>query len=214
MEKLAKRLEDEKYLVANIDYPSTEYPVERLTEIAVEDGLHDCQQNRPDKIHFVTHSLGGILVRYYLKHNRVENLGRVVMLGPPNHGSEVVDKLKKFPGFSFINGPAGLQLGTGNETIPNSLGKADFEVGIIAGTRSINLILSTMITSENDGKVSLESAHLEGETDFKTLPTTHTFMMLDDQVIDNVLSFLKEGRFLEDKPADHARACNNAPIGC
>ena len=98
--------------------------------------------------------MGGILVRQYLLLNTIENLGHVVMLGPPNKGSQVVDKLYKVPGFKLINGPAGMQLGTGELSVPNILGPANFKVGIIAGTRSINLILSSMLPNPDDGKVS------------------------------------------------------------
>ena len=95
---------------------------------------------------FVTHSMGGILVRQYLRQHSVPHLHRVVMLGPPNKGSEVVDVLGNTPGFHFINGDAGLQLGTGQGSVPNTLGPVDFDLGIIAGTRSINWILSVSYT--------------------------------------------------------------------
>ena len=117
------------------------------------------------------------------------------MLGPPNNGSEAVDKLKNVPGYKFINGPAGMQLGTGVQSIPQSLGEADFEVGIIAGTRSINLLLSMLIPSTDDGKVSIESAHLKNEKDFIDVPVSHPFLMKDDQVIENVIRFIKYGKF-------------------
>ena len=118
------------------------------------------------------------------------------MLGPPNKGSEVVDTLKNVPGFALANGPAGLQLGTGEQSIPGKLGPATFEVGIIAGTQSINLILSSMIPAQDDGKVSVESTHLENETDFIALPVTHPFMMKNPDVITQVVHFLKHGKFI------------------
>ena len=117
------------------------------------------------------------------------------MLGPPNKGSEVVDKLGEVPGFHFINGDAGLQLGTGELSTPNSLGKANFDVGIIAGTKSINLILSSMIPNTDDGKVSTESTKLEGMNDHIEMPVTHPFMMKNEEVIAQVVNYLKTGRF-------------------
>ena len=117
------------------------------------------------------------------------------MLGPPNKGSEVVDKIKDLPGYELINGPAGMQLGTGVDDLPKSLGPVNFELGIIAGTKSINLILSTFIPTTNDGKVSVESAQVEGMCSFIALPTTHPFMMKNNDVIGEVIHFLKHGKF-------------------
>lgn len=196
LEKLQTTLEDQGYLVVNKDYPSRQYDIPQLATLAIGAGVEQCETLGAEKIHFVTHSLGGILVRQYLSHNTLPKLGRVVMMGPPNKGSEVVDKLKNVPGFALINGPAGLQLGTGEQDIPGTLGPATFEVGIIAGTRSVNLILSTMIPEGDDGKVSVDSAHLVNETDFVSLPVTHPFMMKNPDVIAQVIHFLKNGKFI------------------
>ena len=147
-------------------------------------------------MHFVTHSLGGILVRQYLAEHSIDNLGRVVMLGPPNKGSEVVDTIGDFPGFHFVNGDAGLQLGTGETSVPNRLGEANFDVGIIAGTRSVNLILSTMIPGTADGKVSVENTRLDGMNDHIEMEVTHPFMMRNDAVIEQVIHYLQTGRFM------------------
>jgi hypothetical protein len=139
--------------------------------------------------------LGGILVRQYLAHHDIDNLGRVVMLGPPNKGSEVVDRLRDVPGFHFINGDAGLELGTGAASLPNQLGRANFDLGIIAGTRSVNLILSQMIPGVDDGKVSVENTRLEGMHDHLEMAVTHPFMMRNDGVIRQVIHYLETGRF-------------------
>jgi pimeloyl-ACP methyl ester carboxylesterase len=195
MSALARRLTAEGYRVSNIDYPSRDHPVEVLANIAVEQGLAECDKQSPSKIHFVTHSLGGILVRVYLKTHHRTDIGRVVMLGPPNQGSQVVDNLKNAPGYKLLNGPAGMQLGTKSADIPKSLGPVDFQLGVIAGTQSINLILSTFLPNPNDGKVSVESTKAEGMSDFVALPTTHPFMMKNDAVIDQTVYFLKHGKF-------------------
>ncbi|MDP5459468.1 alpha/beta fold hydrolase [Alishewanella sp. SMS8] len=195
MQLLATRLEQAGYAVSNVDYPSTHYPIEQLAPLAIEQGLNTCQQQSAHPIHFVTHSLGGILVRYYLTTQSIAHLGRVVMLGPPNQGSEVVDTLKDAPGFELLNGPAGQQLGTDEASVPKQLGPVDFELGVIAGTQSINLILSTMLPNPDDGKVSLESTKVMGMTDFIALPTTHPFMMKNDAVIAQTLYFLQHGEF-------------------
>jgi hypothetical protein len=117
------------------------------------------------------------------------------MLGPPNKGSEVVDKLGEMPGFYQLNGPAGMQLGTGPDSVPNALGTADFDLGIIAGTSSINWMLSSLIPGDDDGKVSVQRARLNGMRGFITLPVTHTFMMKNDAVIQQVTHYLQTGTF-------------------
>ena len=105
-------------------------------------------------------------MRFFLASETIAELGRVVMLAPPNHGSEAVDALSGFPGFELVNGPAGYQLGTGERSVPRRLGPADFEVGVIAGDRTINLVLSSYLPNPDDGKVSVASARLEGMSDF------------------------------------------------
>ncbi len=195
MTQLQAALENEKFTVANIDYPSREQPIEELAKIAVADGIDQCQEQSPDSIHFVTHSLGGILVRQYFQSNELDQLGRVVMLGPPNAGSEAVDKLKDIPGFELLNGPAGEQLGTSETAIPALLGPVDFELGIIAGSMSINLILSSLIPGQDDGKVSVENTKVEGMSEFVTLPVTHPFMMSNASVIEETIHFLSHGKF-------------------
>jgi len=193
MKTMAAELNNAGYTAINYDYPSTRHPVEKLAYDAISDALSQCPEQ--STVHFVTHSMGGILVRQYLSQHSIENLGRVVMLGPPNQGSEVVDTLHNMPGYELINGPAGHQLGTDIESIPNKLGPADFELGIIAGTRSINLILSTMLPSTDDGKVTVENTKLEGMKDHIALPVTHPFMMKNQDVIEQVIHFLKSGTF-------------------
>lgn len=198
MKKLEARLSQENYLVKNIDYPSREHRVNELAELAVGQGIAACELEEATKIHFVTHSLGGILVRAYFRTHANDALGRVVMLGPPNQGSEVVDNLKEAPGFELLNGPAGMQLGTGPDGIPQSLGPVDFELGVIAGTQSMNLVLSTFLPNPDDGKVSVEATKVEGMQDFIALPATHPFLMKNQAVIEQTLHFLKHGMFKEE----------------
>lgn len=195
MDEMEQKLTRAGYYVANIDYPSTQKPISELAEIAVNDGLNECKKNDANSINFVTHSLGGILVRQYYKNHQPYNVKRVVMLGPPNQGSEVIDNLKDTPGFELMNGPAGMQLGTREIDIPKSLGPVNFDLGVIAGTRSINLILSTFLPDPDDGKVSVESAKVEGMCGFISLPVTHPLMMGNNEVIAEVAYFLRYGRF-------------------
>nr|WP_133735660.1 alpha/beta fold hydrolase [Halospina denitrificans] len=195
MADLEYALKDDGYFVSNIDYPSRDMRVQPLAEEAVPKGLRECREAGANPVNFVTHSLGGILVRQYYSQNSPENVNRVVMLGPPNQGSAVVDNLKNMPGFDLLNGPAGRQLGTGDNSVPDDLGPVNFETGIIAGTESINLILSTFLEEPNDGKVSVEAAKVEGMCSFVTLPAMHPFMMQNENVIQEVRNFLKTGSF-------------------
>lgn len=198
---LADALEGAGYVVANIDYPSRSQPVEQLAEDAVSAGLDACLETGATAVHFVTHSLGGILVRYYLALNELPVLGRVVMLGPPNRGSEAADRLRDWPLYRWVNGPAGQQLVTGPEGLPERLGKVDYPVGIITGNRYsvIDSWLADAFAGPHDGKVSVDGARVEGMTDFLVLPYSHPFIMQQDEVVLQTLHFLRHGCFRRDE---------------
>lgn len=199
MSRMADRLTRAGYVVHNLDYPSRTAPIAQLADDAIGPALAACQAAGAEKIHFVTHSLGGILVRsYFSRHAPDATLGRVVMIGPPNQGSEVVDRLRDWWVFQKINGPAGQELGTNADSTPNRLGPANFTVGIIAGRRSINWINSfAMIAGPDDGKVSVERTKLAGMTDHVVLPATHPFLPRNRAAITQTLAFLRTGRFTD-----------------
>lgn len=209
METLQSRLGDNGFAVVNIDYESREKTIEELAAIAIEAGLEQCSTYQPEQVHFVTHSMGGILVRYYLKSNRIDNLGHVVMIAPPNQGSEVVDALAGVPGFYQLNGPAGLQLGTNADSIPAKLGPVDFSTGIIAGNKTFNPLLSQLLPNPDDGKVSVESTKVEGMADFVVVEASHPFIMNNETVIKETLSFLTTGAFTDNNLPLHTDHSEN-----
>ena len=196
MRKIATALSDEFHIV-NQGYPSRSHPIETLADLAIAPALEACAN--ASRVHFVTHSLGGILVRQYLSQHSVPQLGHVVMLGPPNKGSEIVEVFRRTPVltqfFDLLNGPAGRQLGTNNQSRPRALGAVDFSLGVIAGNRSVDPVLSRLLPSQSDGKVTVESSRVEGMQDHIVLPVDHTFMMRDPKVITQIRSYLRHGRF-------------------
>ncbi len=184
------------FLVAKIDYPSRKKPVEELSGPAINQGLKQCEEQGAKKIHVVTHSMGGILFRHYVQTHGAENFSRTVMLAPPNKGSEAVDALRDVPGFQFLNGPAGLQMGTDSNSLPLKLGRAMSDIAIIAGTFSINLVLSTYLPDPDDGKVSVESSKLEGMCAHLQVHVSHPFIMENEEVMPEIISYLQTGKFI------------------
>lgn len=195
MEKMATRLAAEGFAVTNLGYPSRTRTIEEIADDDLARAVETCRRRGARRIDFVTHSMGGIVVRYYLKHHAFPELGRVVMLAPPNAGSEVVDKLKGWFVFKWWNGPAGQELGTGPESLPLRLGPVAFACGIIAGDRSINPILSMLIPGPDDGKVAVRRTRVQGMRDFLVIHAVHPFIMKNKAAIDQTVAYLKTGKF-------------------
>ncbi len=195
MLRLEMALENSGYRVANVSYPSTERSIEQLSEHDLGPALAACCSEPAGQVHFVTHSMGGIVLRYYLQRHEMESLGRVVMLSPPNQGSELADWAAENPVLEKLLGPAVEQLGTGPASVPSQLGPVNFELGVITGDRTLNPLFSRIIPGEDDGKVSVERAKVPGMTDFLVVPHSHTYIMLSEDVIEQVIFFLENGKF-------------------
>lgn len=195
MKWLQWELEEAGFATANPTYPSLRYPIEELARRGVGQGLRECAPHQAAEIHFVTHSLGGILVRQYLTRADIPGLSRVVMLGPPNQGSQAADYVYSLEFLRPLTPDAIEQLGTGERSVPHRLGPVDFELGIIAGTANRGGPLPGTPAQASDGTVAVEETVVPGMLDFIELPVGHTFMMWSPAVRDQVLHFLREGRF-------------------
>ena len=181
--------------VHNLGYPSRSAPIEALAEDVGRHLQHFASSGTP--IDVVTHSMGGIVLRAAVANGIVspQSLHRVVMLAPPNHGSELADRLRDYAIYRLALGPAGQQIGTGEHSVPLRLPPALFEVGIIAGRRSNNTLFARMLGAESDGKVTVESARLEGMRDLVVVDRAHTFIMWAPDVLQHIFGFLETGRF-------------------
>ncbi len=195
MKRLEHHLKKRGYHVVNITYPSTRLPVNELSGNWLRALLEKDLPASAARIHFVTHSLGGIVLRQYLSNHHLEKLGRVVMLAPPNHGSEIIDRLKANRLARHWLFPSHYELGTDPAGLPQRLGPIHFECGVISGDRSVNPFLSHALSGPNDGKVTLESAKVEGMHDFLVLHSTHTWLMWRKETLRQTLCFLESGHF-------------------
>ena len=194
MRGLAGFLERANFHSEAITYPSTRYALGELAAI-----IHPQVQAaaaRGRRIHFVGHSMGGLLIRAYIHAHRPENLGRVVMLGTPNRGSEVADFLQGMKPYQWLYGAAGQQLVTKQEPFAAMLGRVDYDLGIIAGDRSLAPVSSYIIGKANDGKVSVESTKLEGMKAHLVVPCSHTFLPSQQNVWRQAAHFLRHGQFI------------------
>ncbi len=205
MTPMAEDLEERGYRVYNTGYPSTEATVEDLTADYLEPAVIKGRLDGCPVIHMVAHSLGAVMIRQYLQNQTLPAGSRIVMLAPPNKGSEVADTLGPWFFYRWFLGPSGLQLGTAPDSVPNRLAPVDADIGVITGDASWNIFLSMMIPGPDDGKVSVERAKLEGMDDFLVLPVTHTFIMQDAQVMAQAAHFLAHGRFDHRRPKQAPR---------
>lgn len=184
------------YKVHNFGYPSRRAPIEQLAEDVGHRILALVANGQP--VDVVTHSMGGIVLRASVALGVVpaDALRRVVMLAPPNQGSELADRLRDFRIYRFATGPAGQQIGTGDASLPRRLPPPPFELGIIAGRRSTNPPFARLLGEESDGKVTVASAQVDGMRELVVVDRAHTFIMWAPDVLTHVFTFLEHGRFV------------------
>jgi pimeloyl-ACP methyl ester carboxylesterase len=193
--KMQLALERAGFATINLDYPSRRKALEALAE-----DIHPAVQLFADRtgrpIHFVCHSMGGLLARVYIARYRPSHLGRVVMLGTPNSGSEIADRLKDFAIYRAFFGPAGQQLGTQRDAAIEALfPPVDYPVGIIAGNRSIDPVAGMMLPKPHDGRVSVANSRLEGMADHVVVASSHPWLVRNGEAIAQTIAFLRDGSF-------------------
>lgn len=190
------RLEHLGHRVCNIGYDTRVSQIEDAVA-SVRASIAACERRATGRLHFVTHSLGGLVLRALLAESAPERLGRAVMLAPPNQGSEIADRLAELGWLEPIMGPLAPQLGTGEEDLPRTLPPPTMPFGVIAGDDWVNPAGPLWLPPPHDGTVSVESTRLRGMNDHIVLPYTHTFIVAAGPVADQVDVFLRTGRFTE-----------------
>jgi pimeloyl-ACP methyl ester carboxylesterase len=193
MWRLKQRLEEADFYVQTIGYASLNQTPEQIVQ-NISQQINGCCRSINNRVHFVGHSLGGLLIRAYLVENKLDNLGRVVLIGTPNQGTEIADYAKRNWWGQFA-GPAALALGTTKESFPNTLPEPDYPVGVIAGVSSSDN--EEMIPGLDDGLVSVESTKLKNMQDFITVPSGHSMMRYNKEVARQTIHFLQHGQFLK-----------------
>jgi alpha-beta hydrolase superfamily lysophospholipase len=186
--KLERGLASAGFETLNLGYPSRTASLEQLADHVWREAGAFLERN-DGPLHFVTHSMGGLVARALIARHRPPALGRVVMLGPPNQGSEVADLLHRTWLYRRYYGPAGGQLITG------PMPRVDFPLGVIAGDRSLDPLCWLIIPGPNDGKVSVARTAAGRMADHAVLHTTHTFMARNARVLNLTIRFLRDGRF-------------------
>ena len=198
MLKLEIALKEEGYTTKNIGYSSNGETIESLAEKELSEIVERYKKIGFDKIHFVTHSMGGLIVRCYLQDHELPEGSRIVMLSPPNKGSEVADHFKESKFYNLIVGDVGQELAT-DSNILSELKQIIPEIGIIAGDKSTNSYFSKIIPGEDDGRVAVDNTKLTEMKDFMIVHSTHLTIKYNDEVIRQTVFFLQNGKFYKNK---------------
>lgn len=188
-------LEAAGFATLNLDYQSRARSLEALVA-DIHPAISAFAAGVDGPLHFVAHSMGGLLTRAYIARHQPRRLGRVLMLGPPNNGSEIADRFRHLALYRAFFGPAGQQLATTPDDATRVLlPPPDYELGVIAGDRSIYPIASLFLPSPNDGRVSVESTRLRGMADHIVIATAHPLLVRNPRAIAQTLAFLRDGKF-------------------
>ena len=184
--KMQLALERAGFATLNLDYASRRKPLEGLAE-DIDPAIQHFADRIDGSIHFV-----------YIARHRPKHLGRVVMLGTPNSGSEIADRLKNIGVYRAFFGPAGQQLGTRRDaTIEALFPPVDYPVGIIAGNRSIDPVAGTMLPKPHDGRVSVEKTMINGMADHVVVGTAHPWLVRNSVAVAQTIAFLQDGAFVK-----------------
>lgn len=185
-----------EYRVVNQGYNSYSNDLQALALETLPAAIRACNMRDEEAIHFVTHSMGGIMLRAFLAKKELQQLGRVVMIAPPNKGSEIVDWVERYALLKPFLGPAGGNLGTGEQHISAQLPAPEFVFGVIAGVRQSTSVWSSQLPGNDDGRVSTANTQIEQMADYIEIPGSHSGLLYKKQTIEQVTSFLRYGEFL------------------
>ena len=202
-ERLRARLSEQDVTVVGFDYPSTQVTIEESAEYLRQflESLEGIEE-----IDLVVHSMGGLVVRTYLRENRDPRFRRMVMLGVPNSGARIANIVQQNPLFRLIYGPAGQQLIEDPEGFISGLPTPDFDFAVVSGARGTETGWNPLIPGDDDGTVSVDNTRLPGASDFITVPILHSFLMMEEQGIVATCRFLDTGCLHEDG------ACHPIPV--
>lgn len=190
MNPLARRLNVEGFSTLNIPYPSLVKPVDWILA-HLRDRISAFAGEEP--VHFIGHSLGGILVRMMLAEGVSWQPGRFIMLAPPNSGSEIIDRAsRKFVIRSLLS-PAARALSS--DGIPSRLPSLpeNLEAMVIMGRRSSIPFFRKLLSEGNDGIVSVTRGRIDGLKAFAIVDADHTFIQIHPETIRRTLEFLRTG---------------------
>jgi len=209
MRRLAARFDEAGFIGTAVGYDSTSQTLDEIVS-ELDVALQRCCADDA-RVNFVTHSLGGLVLRAWVAREGAERVARVVMLSPPNRGTEWVDRLGPL---AVLLGPTGSQLGTGAGSVPerlNALGPVPFELGVIAGESRFNWVGSWVLPGPDDGTVAVESTQVDGMQGFLVLPVSHSFMIYDEEVARQAIHFIATGRFEEPSGASAVEGPASSP---
>ena len=226
MESIAQNFKD-NYRIINIQYPTTKETAEEISDLYIEPNIENIKEqifsenfhkkignqyyeiaensnkinknfNQNIKINFVAHSMGTGILRYYLKENPLENLGKVVFISPPSLGSHLADVLfvDKLPS---MLGKVVPQFSTKKDSFVNQLGEPDYDYMILIGNKTNNPLYSMIIRGKDDGMVPLKTAKMKSDN-FKIIEnTTHTSILKDKRTMKEISEFFKSSDLNKEK---------------